>query len=514
MSQTSSNTIAAAADQDKTYSDLLGYRATVPTSTPEPSHGHIIDWQELPKLYSTFSATMQLCVNLSSRVTGQLTCRAILEPSVHFSLVTAKLIRQLGGQHLPLYTSITDAAGNHIINGLGHVHLSLQPRNSFNPAIRNSCIVVQQIAKDIPIASAENYFRTEIKSDKLADSEFWLPANVDMLLGADICSKINIVQSEYFEKCIANGKLTAQNTTFGWTVWGIDTLPSQSPARASLGKYVVAASLQRHAHAACNCRDIALESFTLLERRLNYDPKIREEARTLIQEFLISDYIVPASTNAGAPDMDRCCYIPYTIISKGIPRILFGTSCLSSSHPLSNNGEQNIDKQLSNYPQILARFRTYKYAISVTIHDMYQQIGRSKAEWNLQRVFWRPNIEEPIREYCVTGLKPDTSSTAFYATQALHRCAMDSKEHYPIASQAGSRDFWVDTILSGCDTLKERANMQQQLLAMLEEANFQKIQTNINVELAQQECISADIIKSSSSLLGLKWSSDVDHIGI
>lgn len=75
--------------------------------------------------------------------------------------------------------------------------------------------VVKKISNGMPHQEIDIEKWPHIKRLKLADKGFHIPSDIDMLLGAEFYSKI--VKSGLIKR---NKAPTAQNTTFGWIMFG------------------------------------------------------------------------------------------------------------------------------------------------------------------------------------------------------------------------------------------------------------------------------------------------------
>lgn len=96
-------------------------------------------------------------------------------------------------------------------------------------------------------------------------------------------------------------------------------------------------------------------------------------------------------------------YIPHHgVISSGRFRVVFDASCKTNKN-ISLNEIQLVGEKLQrDLHEITMRFRRFPIAINADIKKMYRQVKIIPKQWNLQRIFWRKDTEEPIREYCIT----------------------------------------------------------------------------------------------------------------
>ncbi|UYV63754.1 hypothetical protein LAZ67_2005513 [Cordylochernes scorpioides] len=72
-----------------------------------------------------------------------------------------------------------------------------------------------------------------------------------------------------------------------------------------------------------------------------------------------------------------------------------------------------------------------------------------------QRVLWRDSASDAIQEYKLTTITYGTACAPYLAIRTWHQLANDEAMNYPVASEIVKRDFYVDDLLTGADTLKE-----------------------------------------------------------
>jgi hypothetical protein len=103
---------------------------------------------------------------------------------------------------------------------------------------------------------------------------------------------------------------------------------------------------------------------------------------------------------------------------------------------------------------------------------MYRQILVTEPQRRLQLILWRENPASSIEVFELNTVTYDTASAPFLATRALYQLANDEQVKYPKAAHVTKRDFYVDDILSGADTVEEALIIQRQLLGLLKSGGF------------------------------------------
>ncbi|GFY73444.1 integrase catalytic domain-containing protein [Trichonephila inaurata madagascariensis] len=112
---------------------------------------------------------------------------------------------------------------------------------------------------------------------------------------------------------------------------------------------------------------------------------------------------------------------------------------------------------------------------------MFRQIKISSEDTNWQRILWRDNPKEPVKEYRLTTVTYGTSCAPYLSTRTLTQLALDERERYPLASFATLHHFYVDDLLSGAATEKEAVELVWQLKEMMRKGGFnlRKWQSNV-----------------------------------
>ncbi|XP_033231561.1 uncharacterized protein LOC117182582, partial [Belonocnema kinseyi] len=154
-------------------------------------------------------------------------------------------------------------------------------------------------------------------------------------------------------------------------------------------------------------------------------------------------------------------------------RVVFDGSAKTSSG-LSFNDVQRVGPVVQNdLLSITLRFRQYSVVLSADIAQMYRQIRVADHQQDLQRVLWRTESTKPIQHFRLSAVTYGTASAPFLATRALRQIGKENKENYPTASQVIIRDFYVDDLLTGTDTVEEAKELKGELTQLLSDAGME-----------------------------------------
>lgn len=77
----------------------------------------------------------------------------------------------------------------------------------------------------------------------------------------------------------------------------------------------------------------------------------------------------------------------------------------------------------------------------------------AKKHLKLQRILWRWNQEEPIKTYQLNTVTYGMASSSFLAIRCLQEAARVRSQDYPEAAEVIIKDFYVDDLLTGSNTV-------------------------------------------------------------
>ncbi|GFX76187.1 integrase catalytic domain-containing protein [Trichonephila clavipes] len=166
------------------------------------------------------------------------------------------------------------------------------------------------------------------------------------------------------------------------------------------------------------------------------------------------------------------------------------------------------------YP-ILLSFRTFQIAVCADLEKMFRQIRISSEDTNWQRILWRDNPKETVKEYRLTTVTYGTSCAPYLSTRTLTQLAFDERERYPLASFATLHHFYVDDLLSGAATEKEAVELVWQLKEMMKKGGFnlRKWQSNSEIvikEVAENKDLKRVQNDEEIKILGIQWNPKSD----
>jgi len=121
---------------------------------------------------------------------------------------------------------------------------------------------------------------------------------------------------------------------------------------------------------------------------------------------------------------------------------------------------------------ILSRFRRFKYTLTADIAKMYRQILVTEEQTPLQRIVWRDKPTEEIKTYELSTLTYGTAPASFLATRAIQELADLEENSFPKGVEIARRDFYMDDLITGADSIEEAEIIRVQVAELLSKGGF------------------------------------------
>ncbi|XP_054734809.1 uncharacterized protein LOC129242278 [Anastrepha obliqua] len=447
----------------------------------------------------------------------------------------------------------------------GRVTLTLKSRySSFSLEI--VALVTQLITKVIPTVHIDMTRWQHLNGLELADTQFGIPSNIDILIGADVWGKA-------VEGDIRLGGLNephAQRTRFGWVVfgpvpaaqpatpptlsfstqqgeedarleelvrsfWKLEEVPSQdcngedecekifltTHSRTREGRYMVHIPFHPDAPALGNSYAHALRQFHLLERRLAANCELKKKYIAFMREYADLGHMEPVS-HIGDGGVNY--YIPHHAVLEKF-RVVFNASARTTSG-LSLNDVQLVGAMIQEpLVNIIFRFWGFRVALTADIEKMFHQILITPEHRDFQRIIWRESPDTDLAVYRLTTVTYGMACSPYNAVRALNQCSYDNYNvvadgHQSIvACDAILSSFYVDDFLISCDTEDKAFELAVNVSAILSAGQFRLRKWSSNSGEVVKRLISnnSSIVElasepSTATVLGLSWDPTTDEI--
>lgn len=445
--------------------------------------------------------------------------RCLIDQGSQVSFITEAAAQLLRLKKTAIIASVSGvgAAGKETSKSI--VKFDINSRYDYNFELSIEALVLSKLTSSLPasfitIPSSWHH----LKSIFLADPNYNKPGQIDVLLGADVFSSILL---EGVKKgCI--GSPVAQETCLGWILsgktsiqqqkansksvlafhqridldtqvkkfWEMEEMPSEriftqeeeecerhfveTHRRDESGRFIVGLPFKSNRNAIGKSKYRAKQRFLQLLNKFNKNSSFKKQYSSVIKEYIDLGHMVKSSSSQSGESY----YLPHHAVIKESStttkmRIVFDASAKSSS------GESLNDQLLvgptiqQDLASILLRWRTHKVILSADITKMYRQIWLRDEEKRFHKILWQNAKSNRIEEYELQTVTFGTASAAFLAIRSLQQLAKYESKIYPKAADIVLRDFYVDDLLTGCDTTEEAIELQHQISILLQFGGFQ-----------------------------------------
>lgn len=411
---------------------------------------------------------------------------------------------------------------------------------------------------------------------QLADPTFFHSQRVDMILGADLLAQVILPEMRIGRE----NEPIAQRTVFGWMLSGktsstsshhitarsfhvtkdLETLVQQffdieqvpeprilstedqwcedfyrkTHVRHADGKYMVRLPLKSLIDPTLTIgrsRQMALNRFHQLDRKLQRNPSLKEKYSHGIDEYFQLHQAVPVVTtedqhcsrSTSDRPFVRSCVLPHHAVIKEDSlttkvRIVFDASA-KTSNGRSLNDILCIGPALQNdLSTVLLNWRLCKYVFCTDMQKMYRCIDMHPDDINYQRILWKDK-DNNIREYCLNTVTFGTAPAPYLAIRTMQQLADDEKHRFPLAERVLKSEIYVDDILSGSHSIESTLDIRNQLIAALQSAKFELRKWSSNVpEIlesipSEHRAINPEIGFTKGThlkTLGIRWQPELD----
>lgn len=500
-------------------------------------------------------------VNVKSNNGSKHIIRALLDQGSMASFVTEATVQLLGLKRVP-------ASG--IVSGLGEgetriksmVSINLESRHNPEKTVQVNAFVLKSLTSLLPTTQLTEIAWLKGERIPLADPQYNAPGRINILLGAEVYG--DIVLPGIIKK--SDGPI-AQNTMFGWILsgrvrdtkegtklvnmhigvkedtflkqfWEMENEPDSvkkqltreeelceerfksTTERDQNGRYVVRLPFKIE-DPECQyggSREIAQRRFCHLERKLISNPVLYDEYKRVINEYVELNHMAQIVKEEEINN-PRAVYLPHHAVVRNDKkttkvRVVFDASC-QGYNKVSLNDELLIGPKLQqDLRHILLRWRRHRICLVADIVKMYRQVRVNDKDTDFQRIVWRSNPNEPIKHYRLLTVTFGTAAAPYLAVKSLQQLAKDEQTKWPLAADITLRDFYMDDLMTGCQTEDEAKDIYHQMDELMKAGGFelQKWTSNNDqvLKVIEEEKRTADQsipveLSNLVKVLGISW---------
>ncbi|XP_065087242.1 uncharacterized protein LOC135708976 [Ochlerotatus camptorhynchus] len=295
-------------------------------------------------------------------------------------------------------------------------------------------------------------------------------------------------------------------------------------SRTPEGRYVVSLPIKEDVLSNLgDNRRTAIRRFRLLQGQLAKNDELGNQYRAFMDEYfqlghmeLVPDY----------QSQHPSYHLPHHAVIRADStttkvRVVFDASCRTSNGPSLNDALMVGPIVQEELRSITMRSRIRPILLNADVKQMYRQILTDQRSNNLQHIVWSPSPDSPLQTYELKTVTYGTASAPFLATRVLQQLADDEQHDFPEAAGILRKDFYVDDLFSGADTVEEAITLQKQLESLLGRGGFELRKWASNEEAVLEDVPQDNrALKTSVDLdrdqciksLGLHWEPTTDHL--
>ncbi|XP_011699835.1 PREDICTED: uncharacterized protein LOC105457083 [Wasmannia auropunctata] len=342
------------------------------------------------------------------------------------------------------------------------------------------CIVTDHVTDKLPAFTLRRSAFEIPQNLKLADPQFHVASEIDMLIGAEhfwhllcvgqiraspahptlhktrlgwvLAGRLGTPQSsrktvQSFHASVTNTQLHNQLSRF-WQLEDVAEAQNnytdeetqceqhflQNMSRTAQGRFVVKLPFKRNELINLgDSKDIATRRFYNLERRFNRDLTLKSQYSQFINEYSALGHMKLIEEQHNDSES---FYLPHHCVFKSASgsskiRVVFDASSKSSSGISLNDALMVGPTVQQDLFSILLRFRTFRFVLAADIIKMYRQIQIHPSQTRYQRILWRDDPTSDIRTYELTTVTYGTSSASYLATRCLKWLAEQHVNEFP-----------------------------------------------------------------------------------
>ncbi|XP_052753699.1 uncharacterized protein LOC128201271 [Galleria mellonella] len=430
--------------------------------------------------FTMILGTVSVCVR---DVNGQYhSARALIDNGSQVSIISESLAQQL---RLPRTPSrcVLGLGASSAKQTRGTIHCHIKSVHDSSKFISTDCLIMKRITGNLPSVEVNSCIMDKCRNLVLADKNFSVPGQIDLLLGIDTYNQILDGK-----RCsLGDDMPTAHSSLFGWVImgrapaasqhsysvismactgdpffnlsrfWESEEPPSQpirdpedilcekhftdTHTRDDTGRFIVRLPFKVDHKPLGETHTTALKRFHNLERRMLKDDKLHELYVAFMKDYIEAGHMREVST----PVSRERYYIPHHGIlrehsSTTKLRAVYDASASSSTGVSLNQILMSGPKLQKSIEDIILRFRIHKVVFTCDIKQMYRQV--------------RMHNEDSLH------------------IRVIHELAHINSSQHPEACRVLLEDTFVDDVVSGSHSFDSAQHLQQELVNILSQGGF------------------------------------------
>lgn len=452
---------------------------------------------------------------------------------------------------------------NHVI---GETELEFCSRFDRSRPYKVRPLVVDSITQRLPTSVIDKSMLGYLKGVPLADDTFDRPGEIEMLIGAQLFSRLILAGRIYGPP----GRPDALQTTLGFIVmgevplskpeprnltsafcaftgprldelvrsfWELEEVPSCTAAklsseeqeceqfykstttRDSTGRYTVGLPFKSDPTELGSSLNTAEKRFFSLERKFRASPQLREAYDKVIREYLELGYLAPVNPVPG----DVGYVIPHHAVVRD-DKVTTKLRIVLDASARTNKG-LSLNQVLHGGPNlqgdiflILLNFRLFPVAYGADVKQMYLQIKVHSQYHKYLRMLYRFDPNDKLQTLEFDRVCFGVSSSPFLALRTVKQLCDDESSNFPLASNVAQRDLYMDDIVSSEISVSAATETALELIGLFKAGGFDLMKWSSNssdlLSRLPETHLHPQVVQfdkdSGQKILGVRWEPRLD----
>ncbi|XP_033251864.1 uncharacterized protein LOC117190994 isoform X1 [Drosophila miranda] len=273
-------------------------------------------------------------------------------------------------------------------------------------------------------------------------------------------------------------------------------------------------------------KKMAIKRQLSLERKFIHDPECYKKYCDLMEAYEEKSYIRHITSNELEVDKKKEWFLPhFGVLNPNKPgklRIVFDAAAevdgvsLNSMLMTGPDGYQSLT-------DILMRFRQKPIGVCADIAEMFHQVIIRKEDRCAQRILWRKNPGDEMKEYEMQVMTFGAKCSPASAQYVKNRNALEFKESYPDAVNAIIKNHYVDDLVHCFSSEESAVRVVKEIVDIHKKGGFElrKFVSNSkffnkvfgNEQVAEPITLDRDESSHYQKVLGMYWCTRSDEFG-
>ncbi|XP_050555834.1 uncharacterized protein LOC126911643 [Spodoptera frugiperda] len=505
------------------------------------------------------TALVEVCNNNNTYTVA----RALLDSGSQRCFVTESLCKKL---HLPTIQSTLNISGIGNSVMCSEQSCDLVIRSRFNDFSRRlNCSVLPKITFCLPNSRLDfNSFQIP-QNVKLADPDYYVPSEIDILIGADVfwdllqVGLIRLPTGPYLQntrlgwvisgtvlgkKVLSTNNQTSSNNNIiycslstslegqlkrFWELEEVDSgkssnntyteddrlcedLFTSTTIRDSEGRFAVRIPLRESADSHGDSYESAKNRFLSLERKLDRSPELKGMYSDFLKEYLALGHMTRIDRY-----LPPYYFLPHHCVQRESTttklRVVFDAGAQTSSGKSLNDLQLIGPPLLNDLVGILLRFRQYTFVACADVEKMFRQVLVQADQRQLQLILWRDSKQEPLGIYQLNTVTYGTASAPYLAMRCLRQLAFECDDE--LVSSNVLNSFYCDDLIFSHDNKQELLTLCENINKTLLSGCFPLRKWSFNFDVSPSDSFTKSLSLDKNAqckTLGLGWCNSSDEL--